>query len=69
VETLALTELVLHLPGALFGLLQAADRVRVLTVAEVDVSQVKVCAVEIFQQLALPVKNKKCSKRFLLSIL
>lgn len=57
-EALALTKFVFHLPGALFGLLEAADRVRVLTIAEVDVAQVNFGAVEILQQLALPLHEK-----------
>ena len=58
VKALALTELVLYLPGTLFGLFQAAHRVRVLTVTKVDVAQIKVCTVEILQQLALPSHDK-----------
>lgn len=54
IEALALTELVLHLPRTLFGLLQAAHGVGLLTVPEVDVAQVIVCTVEILQQLTLP---------------
>lgn len=53
-EALALAILVLHLPGTLFGLLQAAHGVGLLTVPEVDVAQVKVCTVEILQQLTFP---------------
>lgn len=53
-EALALAELVLHLPRTLFGLLQAAHGAGLLTVPEVDVAQVKVCTVEILQQLTLP---------------
>lgn len=53
-EALALAELVLHLPCTLFGLLQAAHGAGLLTVPEVDVAQVKVCTVEILQQLTLP---------------
>lgn len=53
-EALALAELVLQLPGTLLGLLQAAHRLGLLTVPEVDVAQLKVGAVEILQQPALP---------------
>lgn len=53
-EALTFAELVLHLPRALFGLLQAAHGIGLLTVPEVDVAQIKVCAVEILQQLTLP---------------
>lgn len=57
-EALALTELVFDLPGALFGLFEAAHCIRLLTVTEVDVAQVKVCTVEILQQLTLPLQGK-----------
>lgn len=53
-EALALAQLVLRLPGTFFGLLQTAHGVGLLTVPEVDVAQVKVCTVEILQQLTLP---------------
>lgn len=53
-EALALAELVFHLPGTLFGLLEAAHGVRLLVVTEVDVAQVEVGTVEILQQLTLP---------------
>lgn len=56
-EALALAKLVLHLPGALFGLFQAAHGIGLLTVPEVDVAQVKVCAVEVLQQRALPLEG------------
>lgn len=59
VKALALAELIFHLPRTVFGLFQAAHRVRLLTITEVDVAQVKVCAVEILQQLTLPSKHKK----------
>lgn len=47
VKALALAELVFYLPGALFSLLKAAHRIGLLTVPEVDVAQVEVCAVEV----------------------
>lgn len=53
-EALALAKLVLHLPRTLFGLLQAAHGLGLLTVPEEDVAQVKVGPVEILQQLTLP---------------
>lgn len=52
-KTLALAELVFDLPCALFGLLKAAHGFRPLTVTEVNVAQVKVCPVEILQQMTL----------------
>jgi len=57
VEALALTELVLDLPCTLFGLFQAAHSVRLLTVTEVNVAQVKICTVEILQQITLPLQD------------
>lgn len=46
-EALTLAELVLHLPRTLFGLLQTAHGIGLLTVPEVDVAQIKVCTEEI----------------------
>ena len=59
VKALALTKLVLDLPGALFGLFKAAHRIRVLTVTKVNVAQVEVGTVEILQQLTPPVQDEK----------
>lgn len=53
-EALTLAELVLHLPRTLFGLLQTAHGIGLLTVPEVDVAQIKICTEEILQQLTLP---------------
>lgn len=47
VKALTLAELVFRLPGALFGLLQAAHRVGLLAVAEEDVAQVEVGTVKV----------------------
>lgn len=58
-KALALLELVFHLPRALFGLLEAAHRVGLLPVAEVDVAQVEVGAVKVLQQLAFPLSAKR----------
>lgn len=58
VETLALAELVFNLPRTLFGLLKAAHSIRLLLVTEADVAQVKVCTIEILQQLTLPLADK-----------
>lgn len=58
VEALTLTELVFDLSGTLFGLFQAAHSIRVLTVTEADVAEVKVCTVEILQQLALSLQDE-----------
>ena len=58
VKALALTELVFDLPRTLFGLFKAAHGIRQLTMTEVDVAQVKVCTVEILQQLTLPLQDK-----------
>lgn len=58
VKALALAELIFHLPRTFFGLFKAAHRLRLLTITEVDVAQVKVCAVEILQQLTLPSGHK-----------
>lgn len=58
VKALALAELVFDLPRTLFGLFKAAHSVGLLTVTEVDVAQVKVCTVEILQQLTLPLQDK-----------
>lgn len=58
-EALALAELVLRLPGALFGLLQAADGVGRFPITEVDVPQVEVRPVKILQQLALPSQDDR----------
>lgn len=58
VETLALAELVFNLPRTLFGLFKAAHGIGLLLVAEVDVAQVKVCTIEILQQLTLPLPDK-----------
>lgn len=60
-EALALTKLVLHLPGTLFGLFQAAHGIGLLTVPEEDVAQVKVCTEEILQQLTLSFKGREKS--------
>lgn len=57
VKALALTKLVFDLPRALFGLFKAAHSIRLLTMTEVDVAQVKVCTVEILKQLTLPVQD------------
>ena len=51
----ALAELVLHLAGALPGLLQAAHRPRVLAPPEADVAQVEVGPIHVLQELVLPV--------------
>lgn len=59
VKALALAELIFRLPRTVFGLFEAAHCLRLLTITEVDVAQVKVCAVEILQQLTLPSKHKK----------
>lgn len=59
VKTLALTELLFDLSGALFGLFQAAHSIGVLTVTEVDVAQVEVSTIEILQQLALSLHKGK----------
>lgn len=58
-EALALTKLVFHLPRTLFGLLQAAHSIGLLTVSEVDVAKIVVCTIEIFQQLALPLEQNR----------
>lgn len=58
-KALALAELVFYLPGALFSLLKAAHRIGLLTVPEVDVAQVEVCAVEVLQQLTFSLRQKK----------
>lgn len=58
VEALALTELVFNLSGTLFGLFEAAYGIRVLTVTEADVAEVKVCTVQILQQLALSLQDE-----------
>lgn len=58
-KALALLELVFHLPRALFGLLEAAHRVGLLPVAEVDVAQVVVGAVKVLQQLPFPLSAKR----------
>lgn len=57
-KALALTELVFDLSRTLFGLFKAAHSIRLLTITEVDVAQVKICTVEILQQLTLPLQNK-----------
>lgn len=57
VKALALAELLFDLPRTLFGLFKAAHSIRLLTVTEVDVAQVKVGTVEILQQLTLPLKH------------
>lgn len=57
VKALALAELLFDLPRALFGLFKAAHSIRLLTVTEVDVAQVKVGTVQILQQLTLPLKH------------
>lgn len=57
VKALALAELLFDLSRALFGLFKAAHSIRLLTVTEVDVAQVKVGTVEILQQLTLPLKH------------
>lgn len=62
-KALALNEFILHLPGALFGLLQAPHGVGVLAVTEIDVTQVEVCPVEILQQLALSLESQKKRER------
>lgn len=62
VKALALTELVLCLPCALFGLLEAAHRVGLLPVAEVDVAQVVVGAVEVLQQLPFSWRAQKTER-------
>ena len=58
VEALALTELVFDLSGTLFGLFEAAHSIRMLTITEADVAEVKVCTVEILQQLALSLQDE-----------
>ena len=55
VAAFALAELVLHLAGALPGLLQAAHRPRVLAPPEADVAEVEVGPVHVLQELVLPV--------------
>lgn len=62
-KALALAELFFDLPRTLFSLFKAADRIRLLTVTEVDVAQVEVCTVEILQQLTLPLEHKKRERR------
>lgn len=59
VEALALAELLLDLPRALFGLFEAAHGIRLLSISEVDISQVKVRTIEILQQLTLPIKGRE----------
>lgn len=59
VKALALAELVFGLPGALLCLLQAAHRVGLLAVAEVDVAQVEVGAVKVLQQLPFSLKGRE----------
>lgn len=59
VKALALLELVFHLPRALLGLLEAAHRAGLLPVAEVDVAQVEVGAVEVLQQLPPPFERRQ----------
>lgn len=62
VKALALAKLIFYLPGALFSLLKAAHRIGLLTVPEVDVAQVEVCAVEVLQQLTFSLRQKKPPK-------
>lgn len=66
VKALALAELVLDLPGTLFGLLEGAQSIGLFPVSEVDVAQVEVCPVEILQQLTLPLerKNRQADDQF-----
>lgn len=59
VKALALAELVFRLPGALFGLLEAAHRVGLLAVAEEDVAQVEVGAVKVLQQLPFSLRERE----------
>lgn len=54
VKALALAEFIFDLPRTLFGLFEGAHSIGLLTVTEGDVAQVKVCTVEILQQLTLP---------------
>lgn len=58
-KALTLAELVFRLPGALFGLLQAAHRVGLLPVAEEDVAQVEVGTVKVLEQLPFPLTERK----------
>lgn len=57
VKALALAELVFYLPGTLFSLLKAAHRIGLLTMPEVDVAKVEVCAVEVLQQLTFSLRQ------------
>lgn len=68
-KALALAELVFYLPGALFSLLKAAHRIGLLTVPEVDVAQVEVCAVEVFQHLTFSLRQKNKTKKKTIVIL
>ncbi len=57
-KALALAELIFDLPRTLFGLFKAAHSIRLLIITKIDVAQVKVCTVEILQQLTLPTQDK-----------
>lgn len=59
VEALALAELVFDLAGTLLGLLQTAQGIGVVPVAEVDVAQVDVGTVQILQELVLPIQTRQ----------
>lgn len=54
VETLALSKLVLHLPGTFLGLLQTAHGTGVLAIAKMDPSHQGVCSLKILQEVVFP---------------
>lgn len=62
VKTLAFAELIFDLSCTLFSLFKAAHGIRLLIITKVDVSQVKVCTVEILQQLTLPLQDQNGGK-------